>query len=147
MAYLLCGKAKRGKGESPLSPSLQEMGKSLESGNISEMTRPSLQYLFWQELDSNFLVSHKKSPLTRPSLQDFEYDVFCPALFAEAGYVSHIPDFAPYSFANNPGSLPSSTAGRLCGRLYSLDHFLSYDVANVFSEHADIPSFYSIADF
>ena len=124
---------KREKRESPSSPSLQEMGKSLESGNICEMTCASLQDPIWQELDSNFLVSQKKSHLTRPSLQDFQYGASCPALFAAVGYVSHIPDVGPYIVASNPGSVPSSTAGPLVGYPGSLGHFSSFGVANIFS--------------
>lgn len=144
MADLLCPHAKGGRQESPSSPSLQEMGKSLESGNISDVTCPSLQDRTWQELDSNFLVSQEKSPLTCPSLQDFEGDVSCPVLFAEVGCVSHIADAPFYIVANNPGSVPSSTAGRLAGYLGSLDHFSSSGVARVFSVDPGNLSCYSI---
>jgi hypothetical protein len=121
------------------------MGKSLESGNNSEMTCPSLQDPIWQELDSNFLVSKKKSHLTRPSLQDYEYGASCPALFAAVGYVSHIADVGSCIVASNPGSVPSSTAGPLAGYLGSLGHFSSFGVANLFSLRAGSLS-YSIDD-
>jgi hypothetical protein len=146
MADLHGPQPKRGKRESPSSPSLQEMGKSLESGNICGMTCPSLQDRIWQESDNNFLVSQKKSALTRPSLQDFQYGASCPALFAVVGYVSHIPDVGPYIVASNPGCVPSSTAGPLADYLGSLGHFSSSGVASVFSGPADNPSFYSIGD-
>jgi len=146
MAELLCPQPKRGKQESPSSPSLQEMGKSLESGNICEMTCPSLQDPIWQESDSNSLVSQKKSARTRPSLQDFEGDVSCPVVFAEVGYVLHIADADSYIVANNPGSVPSSTAGRLADYLGSLGHFSSFAVARVFSGDSGNPSCYSIGD-
>lgn len=122
------------------------MGKSLESRNICEMTRPSLQDPIWQELDSNCLVSRKKSALTCPSLQDFEGDVSCPVLFTEIGYVSRIADAGSYIVANNPGSAPSSTAGRLAGYLGSLDHFSSFGVARVFSADSGNLSCYSTGD-
>jgi hypothetical protein len=109
------------------------MGKNLESGDISEMTCPSLQDPFWQESDSNFLVSRKKSALTRPSLQDFQYGASCPALFAVVGYVSHIPDVGSYIVASNPGSVLSSIAGHLSGYLGSRGHFSSFGVAKIFS--------------
>jgi hypothetical protein len=96
------------------------MGKRLESGNICEMMCPSLQ--------------------------DFEYDVSCPVLFAAVGYVSHIADVGPYTIASNPGSVPSSTAEPLAGYLGNLDHFSSCGVASVFSGHAGNPSCYSIGD-
>jgi hypothetical protein len=122
------------------------MGKSLESGNICEMTRPSLQDPAWQELDSNFLASQKTSALTCPSLQDFEYIVSCPSLFAEAGYVSHIPDVGPYTVASNPGSAPSSISGRLAGYPGNPGHFSSFGIASLFSGHAGNPFCYSIDD-
>ncbi|MBN1844020.1 MAG: hypothetical protein JW883_17300 [Deltaproteobacteria bacterium] len=146
MADLLDPQPKRGKQESPSSPSLQEMGKSLESRNICEMTCPSLQDPIWQELDSNCLVSQKKTVLTCPSLQDFEGDVSCPVVFAVSGYVSHTADVGSYIAASNPGSVPSSTAGRLAGYLGSLDHVSSFAVARVFSGDFGSPSCYSIGD-
>ena len=137
----------REKRKDPPGPSLQEMGKRLESGNISEMTCPSLQDCLWQELNNNYLLSQKKSYLTRPSLQDLEYGVSCPVLPVRVDSVSHIQDVGPYIFANNPGSAPSSTAGHLSGYPGSPDHFSSFGVAIVFSEHADNPVCYSIGDY
>jgi hypothetical protein len=109
------------------------MGKSLESGNISEMTCPSLQDRIWQELGSNFLVSKKKSALTRPSLQDFAGRTSYPAPFAGAGYGSHTPDVDSCIVASNRGFVPSSTAGPLGGYLGNRGHLSSFRVANVFS--------------
>ena len=137
----------REKRKNPPGPSLQDLGKSLESGNISEMTCPSLQDCLRQGLGSNFLVLQEISHLTRPSLQDLEGNVSCPVLFVRVGSVLHIPDVGPYIFANNPGSAPSSTAGHLSGYPGSPDHFSSFGVAIVFSEHADNPVCYSIGDY
>ena len=81
-----------------------------------------------------------------PSLQDLEYGGSCPVVFVGVGYVSHIADGGPYIVANNPGSAPSSTAGRLSGYPGSPDHFSSFGVANVFSEHAGNPFCYNIGD-
>jgi len=128
-------------------PSLQEMGKRLESGNISEMTCPSLQYSFWQESDSNFLVLQDISPLTRPSLQDLEYGASCPVLFVGLGSVLHIPDVGPYIAPSSPDSVPTSTAGHLSGYPGSPDHFSFFGVAKVFSGHAGNLSCYSIGDY
>ena len=58
-----------------------------------------------------------------PSLQDLEYGGSCPVVFVGVGCVSHIADGGPYIVANNPGSAPSSTAGRLSGYPGSPDLF------------------------
>jgi hypothetical protein len=135
------------KRKNPPGPSLQDLGKSLESGNISEMTCPSLQDSLWQELGSNFLVLQEISHLTRPSLQDLEGNLSCPVLFVRVGSVLHIPDVGPYIAASSPDSVPSSTAGRHVGYHGTPDHFSSFRAANVFSEHAGNPFCYSIGDY
>lgn len=132
--------------KNPPGPSLQETGKSLESGNISEMTCPSLQDSLWQESGSNYLVLHEISCLTRPSLQDYECGVSCPVLFVGAGSVSHIPDVYPCIVASSPDSVPSSTAGHHADYLDTPDHFSSFPVAIVFSEHAGNLFYDSIDD-
>jgi len=120
------------------------MYKSLESGNISGITCPSLQDLLWQELDSKFLVLQEKFALTRPSLQDLQCGVSCPALFVKGGYVPHTRDVGSYIVASNLGCPLSNFAGRLGDHLGSLGHLSSFDVATVFSWHADNPSCHSI---
>jgi hypothetical protein len=122
------------------------MGKGLESGNICDLTCPSLQDLPWQEPGNNCLVSQEISALTRPSLQDFEADAFCPALSAKIGYVLHTQDVDPYTAASNPGFVPPSTAEPLVYHLGSLGHFSSFAVAIVFSGNADNSFFYRIDD-
>jgi hypothetical protein len=137
----------REKRKNPPGPSLQDLGKSLESGSIFEMTRPSLQDSLWQESGSNLLILREISGLTRPSLQDLEYAVSCPVLFVGAGSVSHIPDVGPYIVASSPDSVPSSTAGRHAGYLDTPDHSSSFPAANIFSEHADNLFYDSIDDY
>jgi len=77
-------------------------------------------------------------------LQDF--GASCPALSVRVGCVSHSPDVEPYIVASNLGSSLSNFAGRLGDHLGSLGHLSSFDVANVFSWHADSPSCHSIDD-
>jgi hypothetical protein len=137
----------REKRKNPPCPSLQDLGKGLESGNISEMTCPSLQDPLWQESGSNCLVLQEISSLARPSLQDLEYGASCPFLFVGVGSVSHIPDVGPYIVASSPGSVPSSTAGHHAGYHGNPDHLSSFGVAIVFSEHADNLFYYSIDDY
>jgi len=137
----------REKRKNPPGPSLQDLGKGLESGNISEMTCPSLQDSFWQESGSNSLVLKEISHLTRPSLQDLEYGASCPVLSVGVGSVSHIADVAPYIVASSPDSVPSSTAGHHAGYPGTPGHLSSFGVAIVFSEHADNLFYYRIDDY
>src|SRR3989339_651382 len=60
----------RKKGGNLSSPSLQEMGRHLESENICRISRPSLQDPLWQESGSKSPVLQDNKSLTRPSLQD-----------------------------------------------------------------------------
>jgi len=82
--------------------------------------------------------------LTRPSLQDFDCTVFDPDPFVKIGFVSHTQDADPYISASNPGFAPSNIVDCLADPLGIWGHLSFFGVANIFSEHAGNPPFYSI---
>jgi hypothetical protein len=132
MFHLLCPHNKKQRKISLSNPSLQELAIQLESIDIYAITRPSFQDFLGQELSNNSLLLHRILGLTNPSLQAFKTGASYPVPFAEADYVSHIPDVGPCISSSNRDFAPSSTVGSPSDPFDNPDHLSFFGVAKGF---------------